>query len=218
VIGIEVRGLARMVGKLVGAASAATAAARRLAGLASVLARRKLVARMSARAPRDPFWGKGSPPGAFLGRRTGQTAARLSPGGLVVQLGNSFRSTVGSPDPHVKLHEEGGTIHGTSPRGFLRIPTAAAQSPSGAEQQRFAGRSLRAVAGLFAVRTRGGRLWIAERQGGPGSERITLLFLLKQTARMRPRGIFAAVRAEMERELLALGQVEATLLVAKANA
>jgi len=231
VIAIEVRGLERVVGKLQRAAAEATASTERSVRLASILARRKLVERMSVRGvPIDPFWGKGSPAGAYLGARTGQTRARLSPGGVVLRLGNVFRAAVGSPDAHVKLHEEGGTARGSSPRGFLRIPTAAAQSASGAEQQRFAGKSLRQVAGLFLVRTLGGRLWIAEQQGrrgvargssetqGRGRSRIVLLFMLKKTATHRPRGLFAAVRGEMERELVGLARLEVTGIAARANA
>lgn len=178
--------------------------------LASLLMREKLVKRMTRTAGYDPFWGKQSPAGEYLGARTGLTVKRLSPGLKVTQSGKTYRTAVGSPDAHVAFFEHGGTIQG---RQFLRIPTAAAQSASGAEQGRFAGRSLRDVPGVFLFKSKAGRLWAAEKR----DKKLTLLFLLQRAAKFRPRGIFAAVAAEMHDELDKIGATELRATVQRAG-
>ena len=212
-IEIRARGVEAILERFRVLAAKYPAAAQRAVALAAVLMRAKLVARMTAPAGWDAFWGKLSPAGALLGARTGQTVRRLAASG-VRQEGGGWAATVGSPDRHVLVHEEGAVVYGTSPRGYLRIPTAAAQSASGAEQQRFAGKSLRDVPGVFLIRTRSGSLWAAERRG---RKRLTLLYLLRHSATQRPRGIFATVAKEMQAEFQALGLRQMGVAVTEAG-
>lgn len=176
----------------------------------SIILRRALVQHLSGRAPSDPFWGKGSPSGAFMGARTGQSRSRLSPGGLAVKQGNRWSAAVGSPDKHVAFQEQGGTIQG---RQFLRIPTRAAQTAGGMDRN--AGRSIRDIPGSFLMRSRAGNLWAAVRASGDSVP--TLLYMLVRSVTQRARGIFATVRREIEPQIAALGRVEVAAVVRHAN-
>lgn len=184
------------------------AAEKNLAVKGSLLVRKLLGKRLTGRAPSDPFWGKGSPSGAFLGSRTGGTRGRLSPGGVAIKVAGRWQAAVGSPDAHMAMHETGGTIQG---RQFLRIPTAAAQTAGG--QDRNAGRSIRNVPGLFLFRSEAGKLWAAVRE----ADRLTLLYLLVRSVTLRGRGIFAATEREARPQIAALGNAEVRIVTARAN-
>lgn len=185
-------------------------AERAIAERGSLIVRRGLVQHMTGTATRDPFWGKQSPKtGPFLAGRTGQTRARLSPGGVAVKHAGRWIAAVGSPDAHVLHHETGGTIHG---RQYLRIPTAAAQTAGG--QDRNVGRSIRDIPGAYLFRSEAGKLWAAVNDSGG---RQTLLYLLVRSVTQRGRGIFAAVRNESQPLITALGGAQVSVAVRSAN-
>jgi hypothetical protein len=210
VISAQVFGAQSVAARLEKAGHDLDRAEKAIAVRGSLLVRRGLVAHMTGRATRDPFWGKGSPSGAFLGGRTGQTRDRLSPGGVAVKTFGRWTAAVGSPDAHVLMHEVGGTIHG---RQFLRIPTAAAQTLGG--QDRNVGRSIRDIPGSFLFRSNAGKLWAAVR--GAGDSQITLLYLLVRRVTHRARGLFAAVEREVRPKIVALGAAEVRTVVRDAN-
>lgn len=176
----------------------------------SILLRRALVRRMTGRSGRDAFWGKTSPSGAYLGARTGQSRARLSPGGLAVKHGPRWQAAVGSPDSHVAFHEKGGTVHG---RQFMRIPTRNAQTAGG--QDRNVGRSIRDIPDAYLFRSRTGKLWAAI--WPEGADRPTLLYLLVRSITYRGRGMFGATRKEIEPQIATLGRIEVSQVVRVAN-
>lgn len=188
----------------------------------SLLMRKKLVDRMSARGSQHPFWGRLAPWGiAYLGARSGQSRARLSPGGLVLRSGRGeYRSVVGSPDRHVAFLEKGGVVMG---RQFLRIPTRAAQTPGGSDRN--AGRSIRNIPGAFLLRLRTGSLWAVRvvRGKGPAREgprrgsQLEFLYLLKRSVRLRGRGIFGLTTREVNAEAPALARVEVAPFVRQVN-
>jgi len=209
VIGAQVFGADRVALRLQKLGVDLDRAEKSIAVRGSLLARKHLVAHLSGKGGRDPFWGKTSPSGAFLGGRTGQTRQRLSPGGLAVKHGARWQAAVGSPDAHVAFHEKGGTIQG---RQFLRIPTAAAQTGGG--QDRNAGRSIRDIPGSYLFRSKAGKLWAAVNDA---SGEQSLLYLLVRSITYRGRGIFATVEREVQPLVRALGNAEVKIVTAAAN-
>lgn len=209
-IGLQVLGADVVAARLRRLGERMDAAERGVAVKGSILLRKLLVKRMSARAPSDPFWGKGSPAGPYLGGRTGQTRARLSPGGQAFKFLGRWQAAVGSPDAHVAMHETGGTITG---RQFLRIPTAAAQTRGGEDRNK--GRSIRDIPGAFLFRSGDGKLWAAFR--GAGDSKVTLLYLLVRSIRLRGRGLFAATAQEIEPQIREIGNAEIRPIVREAH-
>jgi len=187
--------------------------AERVMRIISLFMRSKLVKRMSVPTVSHPFWGRVSPPGNVLGARSGMTRARLSPGGIVTRLANEWRTVVGSPDAHVAFLEEGGTKFGTSPKGFLRIPTRAMQTAAGVD--RLTGASARTLPGAFFLRSKAGNLWIAIRDRG---QRPTLLYLLKKSVRQRGRHIFRLVTAEVNAEAPRIANLQVAAFARRVNA
>lgn len=169
---------------------------------------------LSSPQKRDPFWGVlGGRPG--LGRRTGRTRRRLSPGGRVYRTAGKAWAAVGSPDQHVLDAEEGGAF--THPSGFWRIPTAAAQMASGVD--RWADRSIRDIPGAHLYRNPiSHQLWAYQALPGTlGKAGHVLLYLLKKTIHREGRHVWA--RTTRALEPFAVQQVGAKVSVAvqKAN-
>jgi hypothetical protein len=123
-----------------------------------------------------PLFGVTGAQGDSLGVRSGRT--RRSIVARVLDVGPTVIGLVGSPEKYMRAHEEGATIHGG------RIPTVNAQTAAGVD--RYAGRSIRSIAGAFLFRSRAGNLWGAIRQGG----RLVLLFLYPKVIRLRARRVF----------------------------
>jgi hypothetical protein len=213
-IGVEVRGLQQVLGRLERAQKNIDAGERRLVQQGSFQARRRLVGHLSARtAGSDPFWGPKSPAaGPWMRSRSGQTRARLSPGGVVLKTPVGYQAAVGSPDAHMALHETGGTIAG---KQFLRIPTSAALTAGGVD--RFRGMSARDIPDSFLVRTKAGKLWVVRETGGKNSRKLEFLYLLVRSVTLRPRGIFAAVAKEMDSWMSKEGRQLVTQVVRQAN-
>lgn len=208
-IGVAVAGADAVARRLREAESNLGRATERFVRSASLLARRKLVERMSWPGSRHPFWGKVASPLPYLTARSGQTRARLSPGGLLFRSGDRVSSAVGSPDPHVALAERGGTIQG---KRYLRIPTAAMQTAAGVD--RLSGTSARTLASAFIFRSKAGNLWIAARDR---AKRLSLLYLLVESVRIRRRPIFALVTDEVNAATAADARAQVAAVVAKAN-
>lgn len=147
---------------------------------------------------RHPLFGVTGASGDTLGTRSGFT--RRSVTARVLDTGRTVTGVVGTPLKQMRMHEQGGTITGSQ---FLRIPTVNAQTGAGVD--RYAGQSIRQIAGAFLFRSRAGNLWAAVRQGG----QLVLLYLLKRTIRLRARHIFQrslertrpAIDAEMRRSV-----------------
>lgn len=175
----------------------------------SIEARRQLAVQMTGRAGRDPFWGKRSPAGPFLGGRSGQSVNRLSRGGVVFKRpGGGYFAEVGSPDKHVKLHDQGGTIVATGTQ--MRAPLAIMQKASG--EDRNIGRSLR---GDKRFRWRPGRKyqWLDVRQG---SKWVPAYILLKRVVH-RARRFFGFVTKRIDALAPRLMGSEVRKLVKAAN-
>lgn len=217
----EVRGLASTIERMKRAPARVKEA--NFAGIkkASFIVYRALRQELSSPAADDPFWGKlGGRPGLAI--RTGKTRNRLSPGGHVLRYGDSAVAAVGSPDEHVRRAELGGVVNGSP---FLRIPTREAQTPGGVDRNPG---SVRGIAGYFVIRSHAGRLWIASNTGvgggiGPatrgsrGTQRLTLLYLLVRSVRIRPRTIFARTTARVTPVIKATLGTEISAVVREAN-
>jgi hypothetical protein len=228
VIGVAVRGAERVMGRLAQAASDMHAETDRAMRLATLVVRRRLGLELTGAEARDGFWGRVGAPGNKLSARSGKTRASLTPGTRVYRTGNLLVGVVGSGEKHLRLHEDGGTISGTSPKGYLRIPTAEAQTPGGSD--RYTGRSIKDIPGAFLIRSATGKLWAVTEAGGR-SRRATVgglvgkagrhfnfLYLLVKRVTVKPRRIFARVRDESRPQVLELTQGRVTAMVRKANA
>ena len=174
----------------------------------SLLANRRLKERMSDPGGSHPFFGRTGGAGDTLAARSGQSRARITPGGEVVRVGERVTASVGSPDKHVAFLEEGGTISGSP---YLSLPLASSQTAQGVDQLR--GRSLRDVPGVFFVRTMRGKLLAAVKSGGPRSESITFLRLLVRQVSIRGRHLFLRTREEIEPQVAAIAEREVQVAV-----
>ena len=212
-IGVSVKGAEKAVRNLAGVPKNVRLESERSMRASVLLVRRMLAFEMTAPENRDAFWGKRGASGNGLSVRSGKTRASLSPGTRIYRAGAALVGVVGSAEKHLKLHEDGGVIRGTSPRGYLRIPTAAAQTAAGVD--RYAGKSIRDIPGSFLFKSRAGNLWAAIRRGsGP----LELLYLLKKSARMRPRRIFARTRDNSRPKVVEITRGAIRTVVQKANA
>jgi hypothetical protein len=211
-IGVSVKGAQKAVRNMAGAAKNVAVESRRAMVKSVALVRRLLTTELTAPESRDAFWGKVGAKGSGLSVRSGKTRASLSAGTRIYQNGATLIGVVGSAEKHLRLHEDGGTISGTSPKGYLRIPTAAAQTGAGVD--RYAGRSIKDIAGAFLFKSKRGNLWAAIRRG----KSLTLLYLLKKSAYMKPRRIFARTRDSSRPQVLELTRGAIRTVVQKANA
>jgi hypothetical protein len=211
VVSVTVKGADRALANLDKAIRDMPRAQERAVSKASILLSKETRNQLTGQKGSHTFFGTTGAPAPHLGVRTGQTRSRITPGGLVFRHGNTVFSVVGSPDRHVLKHEEGGTILG---RQFLRIPLAAAQSPSGAERGEFAGRSLRDVPDVFLRRSKAGNL-IAWRAIGGG--KLKALYLLVRSVTLPARGMFKAVRERVTPEVNAIVGGEVSVVTRAAN-
>lgn len=212
-IGVTVKGAQAVAAKLKAAETELRAAQDRGVALASAQVERALKTELTGAERRDVFWGRLGAAGNQLGVRSGHTRQSITGGGKVYRVGHLVTAAVGSAEKHLKLHEDGGTVKGTSPKGFARIPTAAAQTGAGVD--RWLGTSIRNIPGAFLVRTMAGRLWAAMRNGkGP----VVLLYLLVRQTLHRPRKIFARTAEAQKPVVDKLIGAQIAVAVAKANA
>jgi len=215
-IGVSVKGAGKALRNLAAAPKSLRLETEGAMRRSVLLVRRMLSTEMTAPENRDAFWGKKGASGNGLSTRSGKTRASLTAGTRIYRNGRTLVGVVGSAEKHLKLHEDGGTVHGTSPRGYLRIPTAAAQTAAGVD--RFAGKSIKDIPGAFLHRTKQGRLWAVRPRGGPRSGRIEFLYLLLKTVRMRPRRIFARTRDTSRPQVVEITRGAIRTVVQKANA
>lgn len=225
-ISVSVKGVEEAEARLKRAGTEAEQATRKAVHDASIEASRRLKQRFLPRGGYHQLWGPTSPAGPFLTARSGQSRARITPGGQVIErrVGSAieYRAEVGSPDRHIAFHEEGGTIHGNP---FLRRPTVYAQTPSG--QDRYAGQSARLIPGTFLRRSQAGNLWIMQRRGPSRSEvgragnlgfrAVVPLYLLIRSSTHRGRFLFKTTAEEMRPRLEQGLTAEVSRVVAQAN-
>lgn len=209
-IGLSVRGASESAAKLRRASSQLREGQLRGTRTAVALVQRAVRLEMTGRASMDPFWGKGGAEGNQLAVRTGRTRASVT--GNTFRYGDRAVGVVGSKEAHLKLHESGGTVQGTSPKGYARIPTAAAKTAAGVDRN--AGRSIRDIPGAFLFTSKSGRLWAAVRR----ERTMQLLYLLVHEVKLRPRGIFSRVAREQSPRVVQAMQAEVALVVRGANA
>ena len=236
-IGMTVTGAERVAANLKGASAGAPGAQERGVRRGVSLIERALKREMSKAGEMDAFWGKQGAAGNGLAARTGRTLASIT--GSVFKVAERVVGAVGSKAPHLKLHEDGATVQGTSPGGYHRIATAAAKTGAGVDRN--TGRSIRDIPGSFLFRSAKGSLWAAVRTFGSGAKQISgkvrraaffgaqaalvgatkgglvLLYLLVKSVTLRPRSIFARVRREQERPVVEAVRAEVSLVVQKAN-
>lgn len=211
-IGLSVNGADRVAAKVRAAGPDLQRA--QVAGVkrASAMIERALKLEMTQQGGYDAFWGKTGSPGDGLAARTGRTRASVTGGGVAFRVGDRVVGAVGSKEPHLKLHEDGATVRGTSPAGYGRIPTAAAQTGAGVD--RWAGTSIRNIPGAFLLRSKAGRLWAAVNS----NRQLQLLYLLVKSVTLKPRHIFGRVAREQSPKVVETMRAEITLTVARANA
>lgn len=159
---------------------------------------------MTGQKRKDPFWGvMGATTLDSLAVRSGHTRASVVATGRVYLSGNTLSTFVGTPAEHMKTLEDGGTVRPTSGK-FLRIPTAAMQTPSGVD--RLMGRSARTIAGAFIYPTKAqvasdkfrgnkGLRWLAI---GGRDGRLTLLYLLKESVTIKAHHLFRTMNQRVQ--------------------
>lgn len=211
-IGVAVKGTEKVAARLAQLAEDGRRESEVAMRKATLVVQRALALEMTAPEARDSFWGKVGAKGLGLSVRSGKTRASLTPGTRVFRTGTLLTGVVGSSEKHLRLHEDGGIISGTSPKGYLRIPTAAAQTSAGVD--RYAGRSIRDIPGAFLMKAKSGNLWAALRRG----KEVVLLYLLKKQVRMKPRRIFARTAQGTKLAVLELTHNSVSAVVRKANA
>ena len=204
---VIVRGLSECERNLRAARQETGNAQRRMLVAGSLHVLRVLKQRMSGAPKHDPFWGRTGASGEFLGVRTGGTRNRLQ-GGQVMGAGTSMWVAVGSPDRHVKNAEEGGAY---TTSGFFRIPTAAAQTPSGVD--RLMGQSIRGRAGYALIRSKAGRLWGVFMQ----ARKWTLMYLFVKRITLKGHHVFARTRTDAEPKVAGLARLEVQSVVRVGN-
>lgn len=183
--------------------------------LASIKVERDLKLEVSAQGGRDAFWGKTGASGNQLAVRSGRTRQSIVGGGRVYRVGNSVSAAVGTAEQHMKRHEDGGTFQGTSPKGYSRIPTGAAQTGAGVD--RWIGKSIRDIPGASLFTSKAGKLWAATRAAGARGKLVLLYLLVKQIT-LRPRKIFARVRDREQGAVAKIVGAEISVACGKANA
>lgn len=225
-ISVSVSGIEEAEARLRAASEDAERGTRKAVYDASIETSRKLKGRFLPRQGYHQLWGPMSASGSFLTARSGQSKARITQGGDVIErragAAVEYRAEVGSPDPHIAFLEEGGTIRGSQ---FLRIPTVYAQTPSG--QDRNTGQSAKNIPGTFLIRSKAGRLWIMQKRGPSRTEKArtgTLgfraavpLYLLVRSVTQRGRHLFRDTAAEMAPKLDQRLSAEVTRLTERAN-
>ena len=221
-IGVRVEGATQTAARIAWLAPALQSAM--LDGLREVGRRthNRMKQQLTAAKVRDPFWGVRGGAASTLVARSGALRRSLTPGTNVFRLGESFAVVVGSPLPYAKLHEEGGTI------GPALIPTAAAQTQGG--DTRFP-LGPRQVPGGFVWPTAkmlaGGKMkrvpkykWIATTAAGPwsrgrgrGASDLVLMYMLKESVKIRARKPFGTVADELRGQIgeIMAGKVSVTV-------
>lgn len=191
-IGLAVKGIDRVASNMVRTRERLREQNKRSMKRATIHLSGKLRLQMTGPKTHHPFWGVQSPSKEMLTARTGITRASLSAGTRVYESAGVLTGAVGSSQKHLLDHETGGIFPGKSPKGYHRIPTAAAQTRVGVD--RWLGMSIRDIPGAFLFRSSVGKLWAAVITGGKRSQRITLLYLLVKWRKLPARRIFGRVR------------------------
>lgn len=211
-IGVSVLGADRVAGRLVAAGARVRAEQERAVGAAALVVQREIQQRMGVATPSDPFWGRqGSDREGYLGARSGQSRRKVT-ASRPVRLGAVVTAVVGSPDKHVAMLEDGGTVTG---KQFLRIPLANAQTAQGVD--RWTGTSIRDIPGAFLIRTLRGNLFAVREAGGSRSRRLDFLYMLVRKVRLKGRHLFRHARLAAQPAVERLVRGAVTQVVRGAN-
>lgn len=214
-IGITVNGLDHVRASLKGAAAGLRTSTYRAVARGTIMLGAELRKEMTGPKFNDPFWGVKSGSKTQLTVRSGITRSSLTPGARVYQRGGEVIGAVGSAQKHLLKHEDGGTFPGTSPKGYARIPTAAAQTKAGVD--RWTGQSIRDIPGAFLIRASSGKLWAVRSAGGKRSARVEFLYLLVKSYRLLGRKIFGRTSRRMQPEITKLVGEYTAEVTRKAN-
>lgn len=210
-IGLTVNGVEKAVANLAGARREMPDANARGVAKSTLLGKRELQKQMTGPKTHDPFWGVRSASKEHLAVRSGLTRASLNPGTRVYVLGSQATGVVGSSQQHLLRQEDGGTFAGTSPQGYNRIPTRAAQTAAGVD--RWAGISIRDIPGAFLLTSKAGKLWAAVRT----ARGFDLLYLLVKSVTLPARRIFGRVTERIRLEVVKNSDGEVAAVVRRAN-
>lgn len=192
---------------------------------ASLRTRSGLLRHMSQRRRYDNFLGVLGGTGDNLVRRSGASASRLSPGGIVTvaRYGRTIitQSAVGSPDPHVRFLEEGGD---KAPPQGNSIPLAQHQTFAGVDRFPFGSRN---IPGAFIYPT---NRMLHPKSGAPKraypkdrylvrpvSGKLLFLRLYKDKVHIRGRHLYRNAVIEGRKELPPEMQSSMRVLVREAN-
>jgi len=169
---------------------------------------------LSGRKGRDAFWGVTGASGDELGVRSGHMRRSIAAHVFTGMGGLHVTGVVGSPLKQMRIHEEGGTIHG---KPWLRIPTRVMQTSAGLDRN--AGRSITTIPNTTIIKSRAGNPWVVE--VGTARSRLAqeiqgfplMLYLLKAFVKMRARRPFKRCLDRMRPKLRALfsGRFSATV-------
>jgi len=192
---------------------------------ASLRTRSGILRHMSQRRRWDAFLGALPGAGDNLIRRSGASASRLSPGGLVTvaRVGRDIitQSAVGSPDPHIKFLEEGGD---KAPPQGNSIPLAQHQTFAGVDRFPFGSRN---IPGAFIYPT---ERMLHPKSGSPKrpypkdkylvravSGKLLFLRLFKDKIHVRGRHLYRNAVIEGRKELPPEMKSSMRVLVREAN-
>jgi hypothetical protein len=233
-IAVSVRGADVVEANLGRALSEMKTAPERAIRAASLLLRRELAAQMTGPKGHSDFFGVTGAAGNMLGKRSGQSVLHLSPGGQVYRRGGSVLSAVGSPDAHVLLHEEGGTVRGNP---YLLIPLAPVLNP-GSGTIKAEWRNPRSRSDLIVAKSKAGNLFLGQYRRKKNPKRLNkglataaafragpppvwpglpLKFLLKRSVTYRGRHVFATVTGRMGAPTVGALQAEVNVVVQRGN-
>lgn len=164
---------------------------------------------------RDPFWGvTGTKAPVGLGVRTGNTFKQVIATGRVYNdMAGGIWTFIAHPGQHIKQLEDGGVVKGNP---WLKIPTRAAQTPSGADRWP-SGKAPNSFIWPTKkmVNFKGGRPkrpWIVTAAGG----KLTLLYMLTTSVTLRPHHTFATLNRAMGERMLELGRGAMAAIVREA--
>ena len=228
-ISMSLQGLAANIARLGRVAALSESAGTKMLAAAGIETGNQVKRLMNMPQRRDPFWGAMGTDAPFgLGKRTGLTADAVIATGRVYVYGSTMYTSVAHAAPHVAQLEDGGTVSGK-----FWIPTAAAQTPAGADRWPGGG-----PAGSFVWPTkkmvnfahgRPKNIWLViaspktararatAQRGGRGKGKaqgpmaptpggLTFLKLFKTSVTYRPHRTFATARALMAPRFAEMGE------------
>jgi len=171
---------------------------------------------LSGGVVKDPFWGvTGTRNPIGLAPRTGNTRRHVVATGQVYRSGLDIWTFIAHPDVHMRALEAGGVVQG---KPWLKIPTAAVQTPSGAIKQEFSARGKQPGTFIWPnkrtpnLQARIKTLWIARAKPGKRGG-LQLLWMLKRSVTLKPHRSFATLSTALAPKLLTMGRETLAVVV-----